>query len=295
MGRSSHRKKDRKITQHAAIEMAAIDKPIKAKSWLMITWNKISLTWKIAGVLFLLGSGVLTFVQLYDRFSPPIVEKKQPETQKDRFKKENIDTGFLNGPVVFKNYIPEPFTSPILTKEIINMPPVKGILIRDFANRGVKLKIGTNIFSFDISQLYNGVTVSSLSYSYCPNINIFFGVKNDRLYVSVKFKDIYTDQPIGFIEFNKWKLFLPNLIDYDNDDQRLEVRDKNGFIVFSLQYQENFNDKTPIVNVYGYFIIETSILVLNDDVVYPESCIDKKNANWKQAAIKKIEKTKSIF
>ncbi len=77
MGRSSHRKKDRKITQHAAIEMAAIDKPIKAKSWLMITWNKISLTWKIAGVLFLLGSGVLTFVQLYDRFSPPIVEKKQ--------------------------------------------------------------------------------------------------------------------------------------------------------------------------------------------------------------------------
>ena len=127
----------------------------------------------------------------------------------------------------------------------------------------------------------------------CPNAKLFLGIKDDRLYVSVKFNDLETGQNIGTIAFNHWKVFLPNLLSYRYDDERLEVRDRQDNIVFSIKYEESNNGKAPKIVIGTYLNSEESVLVCTN--TWNATCVNKKEKGWKKRALKFIETIESVF
>jgi len=111
--------------------------------------------------------------------------------------------------------------------------------------------------------------------------------------VSVKFFDLEKDEFIGSIAYNHWNLFTPNLLDFHNDDERLEVKDKQNNIVFSIIYEG------VGVWISGYFIDSKSIIVMPNDPKKSKTghplCLLKTDASWKQKALDEIVVIKSIF
>ena len=131
--------------------------------------------------------------------------------------------------------------------------------------------------------------------------------KDDRLYVSAKFLDLENEFEIGEMNYNCWSLYKENLLDYHYDDEKLEVLDKRGNIVFSIAY-ENLGDPNSTADKYvviaGYFISPSKLLVLNnleyfnkgrhvDD--HSHELFNKSDTGYKANALKEIRKIRSIF
>ena len=299
---SRRRTRNRAIYNKPKIASAITPPVIKSKtlkSRVKNIWKKISPTGKVVlGGLFILGSGVLTYTQLWDRFFPKKENDIKEETTKEKYEKENFDTGHLVGPkvITFKNYKPEQPIN-IESKPLIDtLPPIPGILVKDLEKTGLVISFGSSQRFFTAEACYNGIDViatSLIGYGSIETPKLFLGVKNERLYVSVKFNDIESEQNIGTIEFNYWRVFLPNLLSYNYDDQRLEVQDRKGNIVFSIRYQEATANSKPTVELNGYLISKESILVFANSGNY--SFIPKSVKGWKKEALERIENIKSIF
>ncbi len=75
-------------------------------------------------------------------------------------------------------------------------------------------------------------------------------VKDNRMYVSIEFKDLLKEETVGVIEYNHWKLYKYNLLDFHNDDNRLEVIDKQNNIVFSIR-NGGVENSVPIIEIKG--------------------------------------------
>ena len=126
--------------------------------------------------------------------------------------------------------------------------------------------------------------------------------KDDRLYVSAKFIALSDENEIGEMEFNHWKIYNGTYSDYDYDDDKFEVKDKQGHIVFSISYS---TDKMQsFVSISGYFVSPKSVIVLiskdaftihTSGDVRPHDCIQKSDSNWKVNAEIEIAKIKSAF
>ena len=267
---------------------------VEEKKGLSKLFSKISPVWKIVGGISLLLGLFFTVIQLWDRLSPT----QNKETIKEKYEKENFDTGTLTGPriITFKNYIPERYS--IVNNNLIvdTFPEIKGILVKDISKDGLTINFGLSSVDFPASLCYEGVDVFSISlikYLTCELPKLFIGVKGDRLYASVKFNDLQTGQNIGIIEFNHWRLFLPNLLSYNYDDERLEVKDKQGNIVFSIKYEESKNGEKPSISLKGYLFTLNSITVFTDGSQM--SCISTDDKDWKKRALESMNNIKSIF
>ncbi|HEY9177924.1 MAG TPA: hypothetical protein VIN07_09550 [Flavipsychrobacter sp.] len=158
---------------------------------------------------------------------------------------------------------------------------------------------GFNIFNVEKypSSIKNNNKTKGLR---CSDINLIFGLHDSKLYVSVEFKDLQKEETIGYIEFNHWKLYKPNLLDFRSDNKRLEVRDKQNNIVLAVAFVGN--TEMNIVNISGYLIGTESVFVMPNGS-YPRRsetkdtsiCISKYSQNWKTTAQLEISKLKSVF
>ena len=252
--------------------------------------------WKlITGIGLLLAIGVSLFFFI-DRYKSP----------KQKFEEEKLAQGNLNPPIL-QNFTKE-YTISETPPKFYENPPVntlyphiKGIYAKNIKNlQYVNVILGSLAVRCLVSDLYNGVNLFSPAFSNCTDSKLMLGLKDDRLYVSVEFKDLKKEETIGVIEFNHWSLYKDNLLDFNNDDERLEVKDKQNNIVFSIQYFVDMpND--PEIYIRGYFISPYDILVLTDRAIADKNgvefnkCLLKTDSNWKQKAEFRIQDIKSIF
>lgn len=150
---------------------------------------------------------------------------------------------------------------------------------------------GTGPLSVPADQLFDGVNpageIGYLGYDKSPFFPYILKVIGNRLYISTTFKDINKEEIIGIIHYNEWKLYRDNMLEFRNDDKRLEVMDKAGNIVFSVK----FVAPNRII-VLGYFIGNHSAMVFSDAIKIINFENDK---NWKKNCLEEIRKIKSIY
>lgn len=224
---------------------------------------------------------------------------------KEKFRKENYVSGELKSPMIsvgkYKT-LESPMKFVDTAKD--DAPRINGILIKQFRDTNfVKLgwifvQVGRYFYTCSPIDFLKGIDIFNPTLSGCTDAHLLLGVKNDRLYVSAEFKDLQNEQTIGFIQFNHWSLYKPNLLDFDNDDKRLEVKDKQHNIVFSISYESIGVTPSPVVHISGYFISPTSILILGNvgkEFKDENECISKTDSTWKQRALTEISTIKSIF
>lgn len=171
-------------------------------------------------------------------------------------------------------------------------PIVKGILLGD-QNGDIIFDYGSNNVVVPRRLLDTGFNVSRQAGGGCSGIDVILGIKDNRLYVSTIFNSILNSETIGIIEFNRWKLFRPNVLDWKNDDERLEVRDRQNNIVFTIKYVGGNH-----VTIRGYFIGPKGVSVVNngDDAEdRGNNCFPYGTPNWKEAATQRISMIKSNF
>jgi len=223
---------------------------------------------------------------------PKIDNKSQPKQYRE-----------LNAPPVF---LSEPPKSEV--------PKIEGILLDStslaapthplfsgtwftFANQNIDMPIEVLKHGVEFAlPIVNGLTPDNPN---CGKSTVRFGVHNKRLYVSCSFYDIKNEEFIGSIEYNHWKLYIPNLLIFYNDSKRLEVRDKQNNIVFSMKYH-HVKDGTsfPHISIGGYFINNKAIIVVPN---YPSNpahdcfCFPKIDSNWKDRAKDIIDSLITVF
>lgn len=175
-------------------------------------------------------------------------------------------------------------------------PIIKGVNIPNFKKYGLLTMLGETMYSVP-NDFYKGAEILTPAFKGCTSSKLYIGVHEERLYVHVEFKDIQTEEIIGIIEYNHWRLYKKNVLSFNNDDERLEVRDKQNNIVFAIRYELPKDYKTPIVYISGYFISPYSVLVLKNNSINSRSqnCYPKSQSFWKENAVLEIEKIKSIF
>jgi hypothetical protein len=120
-----------------------------------------------------------------------------------------------------------------------------------------------------------------------PFENFSMKLEDKKLYFSLKIVDIEKEEVIGIMDYNHWSLFKPNLLDYYNDDNTLEVLDRQGNVAFSIQLIG-----LNIIKLRGYFISQKNISIVADDRML--LCVPKDSVNDKKAAIKIIKSISRI-
>lgn len=246
--------------------------------------------WKvILGFIALIGL-IANYTPIRELFMSP----------KEKYDKETFVEGDLKPSKLFK-YFDETELKRFKTEAVFDsVPPIKGILIKNFENLNIAVFEGHKTKLFPIEQYYFGFDMFQESFRECFPPKVILGVKGERLYVSAEFKDLHKEETIGFIEFNHWKLYKPNMLDFYNDDKSLIVKDKQNNIAFSIKYEEPSSTHPGAdLIIQGYFISPTSVLVLRDVQrdPYPPSqyCFLKNDSNWKRKALVEIQKIKGDF
>lgn len=258
--------------------------------------NLFSITWKVILGIATIAGIISAFPVIEDWISTPkekytkdfFVEGDLKPTKLLLQRQESKDYRLSDLPLNF-NLTPSEKIEPI----------IKGIRLRNLHKRKfLYIMAGNVVLKCDIADFYKGVRVFSKKFEGCSDSNLILGIKDDRLYVSVEFKDFQKEETIGVIEFNHWKLYKPNLFDFDNDDTKLQVRDKQHNTVFSIRYiaaQEPQSINTVILT--GYFINPSSVLVLSLDSLgkgFSEAvCYSKGATNWKTIVLQSIQKINS--
>lgn len=202
-------------------------------------------------------------------------------SEHEKYEKENLAQGTLTAPLIDKVTVSE-IPPKFLNNTIPTVPYIKGIKIPDFNKKShLVIAVGTVIIPVSTSLFYQSFDVLNPIFN-CVGTKLILAIKDERLYVSTEFKDLRNEEVLGIMEFNHWKLYKPNLFDFYNDDNSLEVRDKENQIAFSLQYRASG------VWISGYFIGPKDVLILSDNPTkmpkIPFPCINKAEKNWKDKA-----------
>lgn len=266
---------------------------------------------KYANRIALIIGVIASIIAIY-QFIKDSIKSQKEKYNDETFVKGTLRPSFLTKEIPYNHNSYTVSESPInfsITNNIKNSPAITGIkLTSPHSKKWVYVQFGAFGFIVKISDLRRGVELFSKNLIDCTSKKIFLGVKDDRLYISTEFKDLQKEETIGVIEFNHWKLYKPNLFDYRNDDKRLEVVDKQNNIVFSINYISKFNG----VLISGYFIDERSIVILptaitetdrsvilnslkGSDLKNFQTCIYKKEANWKILAQREISLIHSVY
>jgi hypothetical protein len=263
-----------------------VKKTIPRKYSFMVLFNK---SWKV-----ILGIGVLCGI-----FASLPTIKEIFLTQHEKHIKAHFYEGDIQAPIFKENIkanysLSESIPNFTIPKVIDNYPLIKGIPIKKQSYTFVF--VSGYIFTCFEQDLHNGIDIFNPLFTPCSSSHLFLAVKDNRLYVSVEFKDLEKEETIGIIEFNHWKLYKENVLDYnDKDPTKLEVKDKQNNIVFSLKY----SDDTNMVWISGYFIGSKSIIVMPNDPYKSKSinpyCVLKADSNWKKKALEEITLIKSIY
>jgi len=283
----NNRKKKKKKTPRKIIPKEIIaDTPTKknkATNWLNIVLKIIFALAAIAGIIAVIPTlrGCLL-------------------TPKQKWDEENTEQGVIKSPKISENYIPIKVTPNFNYDTTLKFPKVKGIYIKGLKQmQSLAIAIGEHIFLCPVHNLYEGIEILNPIYRDCSNTTLALAAKDDRLYVSTKFVALRDSTEIGFMDFNHWTIYNGNYLDYTPGDDRFEVKDKQGNIVFSIFYSK----RPSFVEISGYFVGPTSVIVLTSKEAFklhvngvgPTDCIQKSDSNWKVKAEIEIAKIKSAF
>jgi hypothetical protein len=171
-------------------------------------------------------------------------------------------------------------------------PEIKGILLKDYDyNEDVHIMLGSNVLDWNpkqVSEISRGI------HGGASDFVIYGGIKGKRLYLDIEFKDLLKEETIGFIEYNHWKLYKPNMLDYNYTDSSIEVKDKQNNIALSLKYKRVGNEAG--IDLAGYFIGSNDVVTIaNSGEGYMTKFL-KNSPNWKQEASKWVKRNiKTIF
>jgi len=166
-------------------------------------------------------------------------------------------------------------------------PAIHGIRIKFDENGLLYFYVAGYYFWCPKNILENGISLHLPNA--CDSISVLSLIsKQDRLYVSCQFNDLQKEEYVGSMDYDHWRLFKPNLLDFqsDKDGRFLQVEDRQNNVIFSIHYWKN-----STVFIAGYFITPTSIIVIPNNLkrlqIHPY-CIDKSDPNWKQKALQEI-------
>jgi hypothetical protein len=224
--------------------------------------------------------------------------KKLFQSPKEKFEEEKTVQGdLIASDSKSKGYkileIPPIFSTEAMKNH--SYPPVKGIIVPDLKPGGqVYLLVGRMMYIISAEYFYKGIAIVN-PFNNCGYIKLELAAREDRLFISTEFRDLEKEEIMGIIEFNRWKLFKENILTFNNDDDRLEVRDKQNRIAFSIKFGETFRQ---IVVINGYLIGDSSAMVMRADPGDPPDtivCFQKADSNWRNKVKAEANLIKSIF
>ena len=175
----------------------------------------------------------------------------------------SVISGTIQSPKIPENKYTVLKTQPILDqKKIRTYREVKGIYVKDLNTMpSVTFLVGINFIEVPTIDLYPGIDLLNPIYKDCINSMLGIIAKGNRIYVSARFVDIKTETEIGTIEYNHWKIYNGTYQQYTPLDDKFEVKDKQGDIVFSISYSSKVK---PLVEITGYFVSPKSVFVINN-------------------------------
>jgi hypothetical protein len=293
MGKSQKLKKKSKTVPQKTIQKKT-DKNVKyLKEFWANVKAKVSLN-----RYYVIALGIITLVGGIPTFD--YIKGKYFITKHDKFIEENYIKGDLKAPIFSGNQhaaysISNDVPNFKISKRFRNYPLIKGIPIKDLKKQPyLFVFISGYIFTCFAEDLYRGVDIFNPIFSGCSSVHLILGVRDNRLYISADFKALENEEIIGSIRFNHWELYKPNVLNFnDSNPEKLEIKDKQNNIVFSISYETNG------VWIGGYFIGNESIIVMPNDPKKSKSinplCVQKTVPNWKQKALEEIILIKSVY
>lgn len=289
------KKKKKRERQRSAKKSA---NPPQKKKW----WKT---TWAFIGYIILLLTGLSTLKPVKELFM----------SKHAIYQEENFATGTIK-PALIKEVDLEYDTLELKDRPIFNkarrdtFPIVKGVKVKTEEGDMLHIAIGTGIWTIGKDVVKKGIKIfDPVTSNGCAQTKLHLILKDGRIYASAEFRDLKNGDIVGNMEYNYWKLYLPNLSDYDYEDDRLEVKDKQGYVIFSILFSDKGQAINGVIALSGYFMNPNSVLIVNSDPVpkfYDSStreemlskkvCITKDSANyWKGQAEEYISKIVSVF
>lgn len=229
--------------------------------------------------------GVLTYYQLKDRNRSP-VERLYDTVDTGTLMPDAIVSSRKTSKDIFRVLPRPPIFHP--DKDNEGLQKIEGIILKS-NDPIVTLMFGNSALMTDKGMLERGMEIFVPLKPGASCYSILMGVKNNRLYTSVKFSDLDKLQQVGEINYNHWKIYTEKMLWYYSDSKTLEVQDKQGYVIFSLKYGEEF--KANIVTISGYFINPESITILaynKDQAKRIDTCISRSLPDWKLLSEKLI-------
>lgn len=221
-------------------------------------------------------------------------------TRSERYIQENFDSGTLKPLTIGANLDDKHVSfrdNPPVFSDIKNFNSVEGLILKRRTDDFLPvIKVGSQGIGVLYKTLEDGDKFSLGLGNECDSSFIYLLLKNERLYIVAEFKDLQTEQYVGSLEYNKWRVFLPNLLSYRSDPNRLEVRDKENNIICSI-VSNGFS-----VTISGYYISQSSILVVYNQTGIVgkapgviDTCFSKSDSLWKNKAQESISQFRSAF
>lgn len=176
-----------------------------------------------------------------------------------------------------------------------SFPHIRGILVHNYKQKKhLRIIFGDTVYYADAKKLQTGITISAGGA--CGEHAIRLGLYNDRIYISTEFKDLMNGNFVGEINYNKWKLFKENFLDYDNSDESLVVFDKRNNIIFDMICFDQIDDDI-ILAIRGYFMSPFGVMVVNTDPFNSyRKCIPiTGNSDWQRMAQLYCQRIPKVF
>lgn len=277
--------------------------------------------WKGANRLYIYG-GLIVIVLAIIGFIWTCNDRNKTQQEKNRSPQEKQNDEYDTGTLHPEALSPEPQQGyatleyqPVLSSQPPkdNDPIIKGILLDSAAlNFELWFNIADNTLPIPSFALKKGITIlfpfrspanfpshPAPSYKGCDTTRVSFWIHGNRLYISCDFYDLENGELIGSIEYNHWKLWKRNRSGFNNDDERLEVRDKRKKIVFEIAYGQGHSlNNEPKVLLGGYFLSSKSVTIIPNAPIKGGGycyCFLKSDSNWKQEAEEKIDSILPVF
>lgn len=257
--------------------------------------------WKIFSGILLIVCAIPAIVFIKNEFFTSAIEQHD---------KQYLTQGDLKSPKIFNDSdssIVDKYSDTISLPAIKNnYPKVIGLDVKGFNNhQQIIVNLSNRPLRCTPKDFYKGVYPFDSLFSSCLHKKLILGVKNERLYVSVEFKDLEKEETIGIIEFNHWQLYNPNFIKVkvDPDEKKLEVYDLKSNIVFTINYKE-LDSNVAMITIGGYFLDDNSALIIPTvadgvhiapDTMLRALCISKRDKRWKAKARKAAHSVHSIY
>lgn len=173
------------------------------------------------------------------------------------------------------------------------LPIVKGLKIPQGTGKPFGIMAGNLIKFLNVDTLRDGRYFNLK----CENEGMKLGVlyNDGKMYFSTSFYDIFKNQLIGELEFNRWKVYKEHYDYPQNTEYKLEIKDSKGYIAFSAEFL--FGDKIDVIKLNGYFLRPSFISIIDagrSDYTI-DTCLSTSDPNWLSNAEAFIEKIHTIF